>query len=143
MKAERFLSPRKAGCAPASDAYIKQVRGSLPIFLPVLCSPTCRPPCLVTSVLQRWQTWSSQRTSLWLFSSETKSVAVGKAERNPSVTQVEMCCFNFPPAFQQRNPGCGGTVEICLLAAVNPRRPQSLDLWKGTGGDLERGLREQ
>lgn len=57
---------------------------------------------------------------LVFFPSETKSVTVEKAGMNTSVTQVEMCCFNFPLAFQQRNPGCGGSVEIYLLAAVNP-----------------------
>lgn len=79
----------------------------------------------------------------FFFSSETKSVTVEKAEMNTSVTQVEMCCFNFPLAFQQRNPGCGGSMEIYLLAAVNPHCPKSLDLWKATGWDLERCLQEK
>jgi len=42
---------------------------------------------------------------------------------NASVTQVEMCYFNFPLALQQLNPGLRGTGEIYLLAAVNPRWP--------------------
>lgn len=51
-----------------------------------------------------------------------RSGTIGE-EMNASVTQVEMCYFNFPLALQQPNPGLGGTGEIYLLAAVNPRWP--------------------
>ena len=86
-------------------------------------------PCFVTALFQCWQIQSSQRISrCWAgfffpLCNKIRRSGTSGEEMNASVTQVEMCHFNFPLALQQPNPGLGGTGEIYLLAAVNPRWP--------------------